>query len=52
MVVANDVTKEGAGFGTDTNIATLIYADGRVDALPIMDKRALADCILDGIAEL
>ena len=51
MIVANDVTKEGAGFNTDTNIATLITADGMTD-YPIMSKRALADVILDRIMDL
>ena len=51
LVVLNDVTKPGAGFDTDTNIATLISA--RSDCvLPIMDKRALADKILDKTLEL
>ncbi len=49
MIVANDLKQEGAGFGVDTNIATIIYADGRMESLPIMDKRVLAHCILDGI---
>ena len=48
MIVANDVTKPGAGFNTDTNIATLITKDGSED-LPIMGKRELADVILDRI---
>ncbi|MFA6866541.1 MAG: bifunctional phosphopantothenoylcysteine decarboxylase/phosphopantothenate--cysteine ligase CoaBC [Clostridia bacterium] len=52
MVVANDVTVEGAGFAVDTNIATLIYRDGRIDSLPIMTKRELADVILDGVLSL
>lgn len=52
MIVANDVTQEGAGFDVDTNIATLIYADGRIDSLPVMQKRELADEILDGIISL
>lgn len=49
IVVANDVTQDGAGFGVDTNIATILYADGRMECLPLMDKRLLAHCILDGI---
>lgn len=49
MIVANDVTAEGAGFNCDTNIATLIYKNGMMDALPIMTKRELADMIFDGI---
>ena len=51
MVVLNDVTKAGAGFDTDTNIATLI-TENSVQALPIMSKRELADKILDKILEL
>ena len=52
MVVANDVTEQGAGFDVDTNIATLMYRDGRIISLPIMSKRELADSILDGFSEL
>lgn len=47
MIVANDVTQEGAGFDTDTNIVTLVLRDGRDIALPKMTKRAVADKILD-----
>ncbi len=49
IVVANDVTEPGAGFNSDTNIATLLYADGRMECLPMMDKRELADVILDAV---
>ncbi|HKL73537.1 MAG TPA: bifunctional phosphopantothenoylcysteine decarboxylase/phosphopantothenate--cysteine ligase CoaBC [Clostridia bacterium] len=52
MIVANDVTQEGAGFMVDTNIATIIYADGRIDSLPIMSKEALANIILDGVKSI
>ena len=48
MIVANDVTQEGAGFNTDTNIAALITED-EVTQLPLQSKRALADKILDRI---
>ena len=47
MIVANDVTQEGAGFDTDTNIVTLVLRDGRDIALPKMPKREVADKILD-----
>ena len=47
MIVANDVTQEGAGFDTDTNIVTLVLRDGRDIPLPKMAKRQLADKILD-----
>ncbi|MCL1854970.1 MAG: bifunctional phosphopantothenoylcysteine decarboxylase/phosphopantothenate--cysteine ligase CoaBC [Clostridia bacterium] len=46
MVVANDITQEGAGFGADTNVATLITAAGE-KSYPKLSKRALADCIWD-----
>ncbi len=51
MIVANDVTKPGAGFNTDTNIAVLITKDEKRE-LPLMSKRQLADVILDRITEL
>jgi phosphopantothenoylcysteine decarboxylase/phosphopantothenate--cysteine ligase len=47
-VVANDVTREGAGFGTDTNIATLVTASGETELGP-MTKREMADAILDAV---
>lgn len=52
IIVANDVTESGAGFGTDTNIATILYADGRMESLPIMQKRELADAILDAVRSI
>ena len=51
LVVLNDVTKEGAGFDADTNIATLI-TEKSAEPLPIMSKRDLADRILDKTLEL
>lgn len=47
FLVANDVTLPGAGFGTDTNIAKLVFPGGRIVSLPLMDKFALANQILD-----
>lgn len=52
MVVANDITKEGAGFNTDTNIATILTKNGSVTDLPKMSKREMADHILDEIVRL
>lgn len=52
MVVANDVTQPGAGFNTDTNIARLLFRDGRMEELPLMEKEELADVILDRVAAL
>ncbi len=47
LLVANDVTVPGAGFGTDTNIASLVFAGGEVLHLPQMEKKSLAHIILD-----
>jgi len=52
MVVANDITKNGAGFNTDTNIATILTRQGGKTELPLMSKREMADKILDRIAKL
>ncbi len=46
MIVANDVTRPGAGFGTDTNLITIITADD-MQEMPLMTKRAAADAIID-----
>ncbi|MBO4408871.1 MAG: phosphopantothenoylcysteine decarboxylase, partial [Clostridiales bacterium] len=48
LMVANNVKTEGAGFGTDTNVVTLISAD-EVTELPIMSKLDVADRLLDKI---
>ena len=50
-MVANDVTRPGAGFGTETNIVTLVTRD-RAEALPMMSKRGVADAILDCVSVL
>ncbi len=46
MIVLNDARLEGAGFGTETNIATLLFRDGTREELELMSKRKLADIIL------
>ena len=51
MVVANDVTMPGAGFGVNTNCVTLITAQD-TRSLPLMSKRDVADAILDRVTEL
>lgn len=50
MVAANNLKVEGAGFGVDTNVLTLITPDGTVD-LPLMSKNAAADALLDAILQ-
>lgn len=52
FLVANDVTQPGAGFGTDTNIAKLIFPDGRIESLPLMDKLELAGKIWDEVVKI
>jgi phosphopantothenoylcysteine decarboxylase/phosphopantothenate--cysteine ligase len=46
-IVANDVTLEGAGFQSDTNIITIIDAAGQIKSYEKMSKRNAADVILD-----
>ena len=52
FIVANDVTKAGAGFNTDTNIITIIDAQGTAHEYPQLLKTEAADIILDTVAEL
>ena len=42
LVVANDVTLPGAGFGVDTNRVTFVFPDGCAEPLPLMSKYAVA----------
>jgi phosphopantothenoylcysteine decarboxylase/phosphopantothenate--cysteine ligase len=51
IVVANDITKDGAGFNTDTNIATILTGEDDLE-LPLMSKRELADKILDEVVKI
>ena len=51
LVVANDVTRPGAGFGADTNIVTLVTKDACRE-LPQLSKREVADAILDEVSAL
>jgi phosphopantothenoylcysteine decarboxylase/phosphopantothenate--cysteine ligase len=52
LIVANDVTAEGAGFDQDTNVVTLFSSDGRDLALPKMSKSEVAQRILDEVLRL
>ncbi len=51
MIVANDVSRPGAGFDEDTNLVNILHRDGRVESLPMMSKDEVAGRILDRIAE-
>ena len=52
MIVANDVTQEGAGFDGDTNIVTMFLRDGREIPLPKLTKFEVANQILDRVLEI
>jgi phosphopantothenoylcysteine decarboxylase/phosphopantothenate--cysteine ligase len=47
FIIANDLTREGAGFGSDTNIVKILHQSGEIEDLPIMSKDDLANEILD-----
>ncbi len=51
MIVANNLKVEGAGFGTDTNVVTLIKRDG-VKELPLLSKEQVAKAVLDELIKL
>lgn len=50
MICANNLKISGAGFGTDTNVVTLIQRDSERE-LPLLSKEAVGDAILDVIAD-
>ena len=52
LIVANDVTRRGAGFNTDTNIVRFLGRDGSVEELPMMLKSKLAGLLLDRVEEI
>ncbi len=52
LIVANDVTEEGAGFDAETNIVRLLFADGRMEELPQLSKSDVAHRLLDRIAAM
>ncbi|MEZ0397064.1 MAG: bifunctional phosphopantothenoylcysteine decarboxylase/phosphopantothenate--cysteine ligase CoaBC [Anaerolineales bacterium] len=52
LIAANDISAPDAGFGVDTNLVTLLYADGRSEALPLMSKSEVAEVIIERLASL
>ncbi|MGB2814918.1 MAG: bifunctional phosphopantothenoylcysteine decarboxylase/phosphopantothenate--cysteine ligase CoaBC [Dehalococcoidales bacterium] len=52
LIIANDITAAGSGFGADTNKVTIIDKNGKVENLPLLTKREVADKILDKVAEI
>lgn len=51
MIVANDVSKPGAGFNTDTNLIKIISRNKDIEEIPLMSKEKLAGIILDRVME-
>lgn len=47
FIVSNDLTKSGAGFGTDTNIVNFLFLDGEIEKYDLMQKKEVADRILE-----
>ena len=52
IIAANDISATDAGFSVDTNRVTLLYADGRSEALPLMSKSEVAEIIVARVAAL
>lgn len=47
LIVANDITEQDSGFGADTNKVFILDRNGKVEDLPLLPKREIADKILD-----
>ena len=52
LIVANDISASDAGFGVETNRVTLLFADGKQEALPLMSKIEAAETIVARVATL
>jgi phosphopantothenoylcysteine decarboxylase/phosphopantothenate--cysteine ligase len=52
LIVANDIGASDAGFAVDTNRVTLLFGDGRMQALELMSKTEVAEIILECVVEL
>ncbi|MFN7018590.1 MAG: bifunctional phosphopantothenoylcysteine decarboxylase/phosphopantothenate--cysteine ligase CoaBC [Fimbriimonadales bacterium] len=52
LIAVNNVLEPGSGFEMDTNRLTLIYADGRIEPLPLMSKRECANRVIQAAREI
>ncbi len=52
LIVANDITEKGSGFGTDTNRVAIIDSQGKAEELPLLTKYEVANKLLDRLASL
>src|SRR5215216_180713 len=52
LIAANDISASDAGFASETNRVTLLFADGRKEFLPLMGKSEVAETIMERVANL
>ena len=52
LIVANDVSDPGSGFGVDTNQVTLLFADGHTEPLPLLTKSEVAERVIKEVVKL
>ena len=52
FIAANDISSPNAGFGSETNRVTLLFPDGKKNALPLMSKAEVAEAIIEHIIKL
>jgi phosphopantothenoylcysteine decarboxylase/phosphopantothenate--cysteine ligase len=52
LIAANDISASDAGFASETNRVTLLFADGRKESLPLMGKSEVAEVIMERVASL
>jgi phosphopantothenoylcysteine decarboxylase/phosphopantothenate--cysteine ligase len=52
LIAANDISAKDAGFGTETNRVTLLFANGKQESLPLMSKAEVAEAMIERIAAL
>jgi len=52
LIVANNPSEPGCGFGSDTNRVTLVHPDGRTEELPLMTKREVAERVLGAVERI
>jgi phosphopantothenoylcysteine decarboxylase/phosphopantothenate--cysteine ligase len=52
LIAANDVSRKDSGFGSDKNQLTLIWKDGRIKELPLMEKSEVSDIIIQEASKL
>ncbi|MEY3806572.1 MAG: phosphopantothenoylcysteine decarboxylase/phosphopantothenate--cysteine ligase, partial [Actinomycetota bacterium] len=52
IIVANDVSAPGVGFGHDTNAVSILTADGEISEVALADKHAVARAVLDSVVKV